>query len=317
MTGPSHISSYNQSTYWTAHAHNFRSAARLHLQHFLYQNTLGYLLEPVIAKAVMAAVQQQPLQIADLACGNGIWLTELHTQLTTNHDLSVQLDGFDINLVNFPAGVSLQQLDILAKPLPAPLLGAYDVVHIRAFASLIGPDSDLTPILTVASSLLKPVPKAACSQASQVLRDGLRAKGISNAWVDALDPQLTQFGFQEARLLSHDKRPQDYKAWTENYLIVWEELAALAAWSLRSGESRWLEISLVIRVILAVVVRRYAFTKVGLGAVARDAATGRPVMRPDGQFEVEALAYTTRQITARPVDGLMMTVSRWGAEQEP
>ncbi|RAH77593.1 hypothetical protein BO86DRAFT_440677 [Aspergillus japonicus CBS 114.51] len=257
MTAPSHISNYNQSTYWIAHAHNFRSSARLHLQHFLYQNTLGYLLEPAIAKAVTAAAQQQqqPLKIADLACGNGVWLTELHTQLTTNHGLSVQLDGFDINPVNFPAaaylpgGVSLQQLDILATPLPAHLLGAYDVVHIRAFASLIGPDSNLTPLLTVASSLLKPggylqweenrgdlflveaptpdIPKAACSQASQVLQGGLRAKGISNAWVDALDAPLTQFGFQEARLRPHDKRPQDYKAWTENYLIVWEELAAL------------------------------------------------------------------------------------------
>ncbi|RAH66288.1 class I SAM-dependent methyltransferase [Aspergillus aculeatinus CBS 121060] len=254
MTASSHIENYDQSTYWIAHAHNFRSSARLHLQHFLYQNTLDYLLEPAITKAVTAA--QQPLKIADLACGNGVWLTELHTQLTQkNPDLSVQLDGFDINPVNFPAaaylpaGVSLQPLDILAQPLPAALRGAYDVVHIRAFASLIGPDSDLTPILTVASALLKPggylqweenrgdlflveaptpeVSTAACSQASQILQGGLRAKGISNAWVDALDAQLTQFGFQEARLLPHNKRPQDYKGWTENYLIVWEELAAL------------------------------------------------------------------------------------------
>ncbi|PYI29079.1 cytochrome P450 monooxygenase [Aspergillus indologenus CBS 114.80] len=73
---------------------------------------------------------------------------------------------------------------------------------------------------------------------------------------------------------------------------------------------------IAMRVILAVVVRRYAFTKVGVGAVVRDAATGRPVMRPDGQFEVEAMVYTTRQITARPVDGLMMTVSRRGGEPE-
>ncbi|RAL07031.1 class I SAM-dependent methyltransferase [Aspergillus homomorphus CBS 101889] len=252
MTASSHVENYDQSTYWTAPARNFRSSARLHLQHFLYQNTLGYLLEPFVEKAVTAA--QQPLKIADLACGNGIWLTELHTQLAKNN-VTAQLDGFDINPVNFPAavylpaGVSLQQLDILATPLPAKLLGTYDVVHIRAFASLVGPDSDLTPILTVASSLLKPggylqweenrgdlflveaptpeVSKTACERVSQVLQGGLKAKGISNAWVDTLDTQLMQFGLQETRRLAHHKRPQDYKGWTEDYLMVWEELAAL------------------------------------------------------------------------------------------
>jgi hypothetical protein len=28
-----------------------------------------------------------------------------------------------------------------------------------------------------------------------------------------------------ARLLVHEKRKQDYKGWTEEYLMVWEELA--------------------------------------------------------------------------------------------
>ncbi|RAH66289.1 cytochrome P450 monooxygenase [Aspergillus aculeatinus CBS 121060] len=69
---------------------------------------------------------------------------------------------------------------------------------------------------------------------------------------------------------------------------------------------------LVMRVALAVVGRRYAFSKVGLGAVVREAATGRPVLRPDGQAAVEGVVYTTRQITARPVDGLMMTVREMG-----
>ncbi|RAL07032.1 cytochrome P450 [Aspergillus homomorphus CBS 101889] len=67
---------------------------------------------------------------------------------------------------------------------------------------------------------------------------------------------------------------------------------------------------IAMRVILAVVARQYEFTKVGLGAVVREATTGRPVLRPDGQFKVESQVYTTRQITARPVDGLMMTVRR-------
>ncbi|RAL12650.1 class I SAM-dependent methyltransferase [Aspergillus homomorphus CBS 101889] len=253
MPGSSHIENYDQSTYWTAPTQNFRSSARLHLQHFLYQNTLGYLLAPTVEQAVTASQQEQPLKIADLACGNGVWLTELHSHLE-KQNIAAQLDGFDINPINFPAAaylpasVTLQQLDILARPIPASIHGIYDVVHIRAFASVI-PDSDLTPMLSVASALLKPggylqweenrgdlflvqapapdVSQAACDRVSQVLQGGLKAKGISNAWVDELDSHLARFGLQNAQLLVHDKRKQDFKGWTEDYLIVWEELTAL------------------------------------------------------------------------------------------
>ncbi|GKZ16515.1 hypothetical protein AbraIFM66951_000252 [Aspergillus brasiliensis] len=251
MPDSSHIEHYDPSTYWTSPARNFRSSARLHLQHLLYQNTLGYLLEPTVEKAVTTT--QQPLKIADLACGNGIWLIDLHTHLAKNN-IPAQLDGFDINPINFPASaylppsISLHQLDVLASPLPAHLLGTYDVVHIRAFVSIL-PTSDLTPILSVASSLLKPggylqweenrgdlflaeapaphISTEACERVAQVLQGGLAAKGISHAWIDELDTHLAQFGFQDTRLLVHDKRKQDYKGWTEDYLMVWEDVAAL------------------------------------------------------------------------------------------
>ncbi|KAI2991942.1 hypothetical protein CBS147343_8133 [Aspergillus niger] len=251
MTASSHIENYDQSTYWTSTARNFRSSARLHLQHLLYQSTLGYLLEPAVEKAV--ATTQQPLKIADLACGNGVWLIDLHTQLA-KENITAQLDGFDINPINFPAAaylpasISLQQLDILAKPFPAHLLGTYDVVHIRAFSSVVS-GSNLTPILSAASSLLKPggylqweenrgdlliveapaphISTEACDRVVQVLKGGFKAKGMSNDWIDELDTHLAQFGLQDTRLLAHDKRKQDYKAWTEDYLMVWEELTAL------------------------------------------------------------------------------------------
>ncbi|TGJ75779.1 hypothetical protein E0Z10_g10958 [Xylaria hypoxylon] len=249
-TPSSHVEAYDQSKYWVAPARNFRSSARLHLQHLLIQNTLGYLLEPAIEKSLAKA---QPLKVADLACGNGIWLTELDSYLA-KHAVSAQLDGFDIHPVNFPhaaflpASVSLKQLDILAKPLPAELLGTYDVVHIRAFASVI-PDGDLTPVLSVASELLKPggylqweecrgdrfvaespspqISKVACDTIVHMLKASLQAKGISNEWVDVLDTHLGKFGFQDFQLHVQEKRKQDFKGWTENYLMVWEELAPL------------------------------------------------------------------------------------------
>ncbi|KAJ6130526.1 hypothetical protein N7512_003306 [Penicillium capsulatum] len=249
MTTSSHIDAYDQSKFWVAPARNFRSSARLHLQHFLIQNTLGYLLEPAIEKSFVTSPQS--LKVADLACGNGIWLTELHSHFT-KHNISAQLDGFDINPVNFPdaaylpASVSLQQLDVLAKPLPAHLIGVYDVVHIRAFVSVISA-SVLPTVLSIAWDLLKPggflqweetradrfivestspqVSKLACESIVKVLQGGLQAKGIQNDWVDVLDTYINQFGFQDGRLLVQEKREQDYKGWTEDYLMVWEEVA--------------------------------------------------------------------------------------------
>ncbi|KAJ5093634.1 hypothetical protein N7456_009495 [Penicillium angulare] len=247
----SHVEKYDQSSYWVAPARNFRSSARLHLQHSLTQNTVGYLLDPVIEKSLAAS--NETLKVADLACGNGIWLTELHSHFTKSK-ISAELDGFDINPTYFtgkaflPESVSLRELDVFAKPPPTELIGIYDVVHIRAFNSLIH-NSDLRPILTVASELLKPggfiqweenrgdrftvespspeISKAACTTIVQVLQGGLQAKGIKHDWVDALGTELTNFGFQNTRMLPKDKRKQDYKGWTEDYLMVWEELAPL------------------------------------------------------------------------------------------
>lgn len=250
-TSSAHVEDYDQSKYWVAPARNFKSSARLHLQHFLIQNTMGYLLEPAVEKSLVDFQQSQQLKVADLACGNGIWLSELHSALK-KANISAQLDGFDINPINFPdsaylpASVSLKQLDILAKPLPAELIGVYDIVHIRAFVSVI-PNADLTPVLSVASELLKPggflqweecrgdrfivespaphISKAACDNVVRVLKGGLQAKGIRNDWVDVLDTHLDQYGFQNARLRRHDKRKQDFKGWTDDYLMVWDELA--------------------------------------------------------------------------------------------
>ncbi|KAJ5653364.1 hypothetical protein N7490_000367 [Penicillium lividum] len=250
VTDSSHVESYDASKFWIAPARNFRTSARLHLQHFLFQNTIGYLLEPTVEKSLLAS--SQPLRIADLACGNGIWLTELHSHFAKNN-ISAMLDGYDINPVNFPdaaylpKSVSVKQLDILAKTLPAELIGIYDVVHIRAFVSVIT-DGDLAPILSVASKLLKPsgflqweetrgdkwvvespspqVSKLACESIVKVFESGQKAQGINYEWVDVLDTRLGQFGFQDARIIYQEKRKQDYKGWTEDYLMVWEECAA-------------------------------------------------------------------------------------------
>lgn len=61
------------------------------------------------------------------------------------------------------------------------------------------------------------------------------------------------------------------------------------------------------RVIVAMIARRYDFTKVGRGELVRD-EKGGVVMNETGQCEVQSELYNVRQVTSKPVDGMRMTV---------
>ncbi|KAI0844617.1 cytochrome P450 [Daldinia vernicosa] len=62
-----------------------------------------------------------------------------------------------------------------------------------------------------------------------------------------------------------------------------------------------------LRVIIAVVARRYDFVKVGLGEIEID-ETNLPVTANGGRLKVKPELYNTRQVTAKPVDGMRMKV---------
>ncbi|RYP34025.1 hypothetical protein DL767_004467 [Monosporascus sp. MG133] len=247
----SYDSSSGTSTFWIAPSRNFRTSARLHLQHFLFQSTLGHLLNPNIPSSVVA--DSRPLKVADLGCGNGAWLIDLDRELS-NKGISAQLDGYDINTLNFPASaflpssISLKKLDILATPLPEEMIGAYDIVHVRAFVSIIV-NSDLTPLLTTVLALLKPggwlqweesraekflvdspspsneISRTACDTISHILKAGGEARGLTFEFLGELDRHLQEHGFLDVSMQAAEKRKQDFKAWTEDYLMVWEEMA--------------------------------------------------------------------------------------------
>ncbi|KAI1499075.1 hypothetical protein F5X99DRAFT_430959 [Biscogniauxia marginata] len=241
---------YDPSTYWVAPARNFRTSARLHLQHLLFQNTLGHLLEPHVESSIKGS---KHLKVADLGCGNGVWLSDLAHELSKK-GISAQLDGYDVNPVNFPAptflpsSINLKKLDVLARHLPAEMIGAYDIVHVRAFVSIIV-NSDPTDFLSTALALLKPggwlqweesradhyfvesptpdVSKSACETIIHMLKTGGEARGFKFDFLAELDQHLTKHGFQDVSMQTVDKRRQDLKAWTEDYLMVWEELGVL------------------------------------------------------------------------------------------
>lgn len=235
-------------SYWHANIRSFKTSTRLHLQHFLVQNTLGFLLDNEIELSINPSSQ---VRVADLGCGNGVWLTDLSSTFAQN-GVSAQLDGYDINPFNFPdpshlpKSVSLRKLDILREPIPNELLGTYDIVHVQGFTSLVV-NSDVTPLLSVVLGLLKPggflqwveVPtdefavdspsaeasKVACDTMIHSLKGIANAQGIGGPWVTKLDQCLSTNGFDSVRMYIKDKRPQDLKAWTEDYLMVLEELA--------------------------------------------------------------------------------------------
>ncbi|KAI1086721.1 hypothetical protein F5B19DRAFT_478075 [Rostrohypoxylon terebratum] len=238
---------YDATTFWVAPARNFRASARLHLQHLLFQNTLGHALEPNIQASISG---RKELKVADLGCGNGAWLNDLDHELS-NKGISAQLDGFDVNPVNFPAptflpaSVTLKKLDILAKPLPEELISTYDIVHARALTSIIV-NQDLGPILSTALALLKPggwlqweesradtyfvqpptpeISTTACDTIVHLLKTAGDARGTKFDFLGELGRHVGEFGFEDVHHLSLKLRKQDFKAWTEDYLMVWEEL---------------------------------------------------------------------------------------------
>ena len=242
--------SYDTSGYWIAPNRNFRTSARLHLQHSLAVSTVGHLLDHRIESAIAKSGQ---VKIADLGCANGRWLIDLDTRLAEK-GISAQLDGYDINPSHYPApaflppSITLKELDVLAKQLPAEIVGTYDVVHIRGFTSMII-NSDVKPLLTTALALLKPggwlqwedaradvfvaespspeVSKATCDTILQFFMGGAVARGMKGDWLEVLDRHLEQHGFQDVSLQTCEKRKQDLKGWTEDYLMVLEELHEL------------------------------------------------------------------------------------------
>ncbi|CAD6580719.1 MAG: hypothetical protein ASARMPREDX12_000249 [Alectoria sarmentosa] len=125
-------------------------ATRLQCQHYLWKETLGYLIHPSIP------LEGKDLKIADVGTGTGAWLLDLAKDLPS----SIQLDGFDISASGYPQvewlpqNVSLQALDASKEP-PEHLVGKYDIVHLRLFLIVVN-ENDPKPFLNHCMRLLKP-----------------------------------------------------------------------------------------------------------------------------------------------------------------
>ncbi|KAI0814424.1 hypothetical protein GGR55DRAFT_431809 [Xylaria sp. FL0064] len=239
---------YDPSAYWTAVSRNFRSSSRLRLQHQLWKSTTTTLLDSTITHRIPPG---NPLKVADLGCGNGVWLIDLYEELSDNAG-SFQAEGYDINTANFPSpnflpeSIQLKKLDVLSKQLPDDITGTFDVVYIRAFSSFII-NNDTKPVLSTAMALLKPggwlqweemgadfiietaLPnqwKRSSEMMAGLMKEGEDKQDIKLDFVRKFREHFSEAGFKE--IFVHDilKLKQDYQGWTDNFLMIWEEAAS-------------------------------------------------------------------------------------------
>ncbi|POS74875.1 cytochrome P450 52A11 [Diaporthe helianthi] len=62
------------------------------------------------------------------------------------------------------------------------------------------------------------------------------------------------------------------------------------------------------RVVMALVGRQFAFSKLGTGAVILDNVTGQPGLDAHGRYKVTEEMYNAREVTSKPVDGMRMRI---------
>ncbi|KAI9708926.1 MAG: hypothetical protein M1820_003620 [Bogoriella megaspora] len=130
--------------------HSLKESARLHVQHWMWGQRLGWQLHPQIE------APQEGLKIVDIGAGNACWLLEL----ARNKPKTWSFCGLDNSTANFPArsylpsNVTLQKCDVFA-PLPIELHNQFDVVHIRAFCVVVK-GGNPHPLTANLLQLLKP-----------------------------------------------------------------------------------------------------------------------------------------------------------------
>ena len=123
---------------------DFLASARLSFQHDLYISRLGYHLHPSIVSSLPSS-QDAPPQILDLATGNGIWATDLASNLAAIGGRPLKITALDISPLQFPADstrpdkVAFGVYDFLTD-VPDEYIGRFDIIHVRfIMAALFDP----------------------------------------------------------------------------------------------------------------------------------------------------------------------------------
>jgi SAM-dependent methyltransferase len=195
------------------------ASARLHLQHAVFFNGLGYLLHP--------AVPIEPASIvAEVATGTGIFALALAAAHPEAH-----VEASDISLAQvpsqhwWPANATFAVLDVLQDPLPADLITRYDVLCLRHFVSL--QPGDPRPLIARLLTMLKPggylhwqewdlttaailAPEGTSTPKMQALIDYIKhpSRHVAQAtWVGDLHQRVTAGEVPGVELVAYDRVP--------------------------------------------------------------------------------------------------------------
>ncbi|KAE8450973.1 hypothetical protein EG329_005413 [Mollisiaceae sp. DMI_Dod_QoI] len=205
---------------------------RLDAQHLLWRMYLGYVLQPQIPIT-------NGMKIAELGTGTGIWLFDAARLLPP----TVSLHGYDICSDQFPSkslwpeNITLGLLDSLVYP-PTALIGQYDVVHLRMWASNLR-ENNTTPLIQHIKRLLKPggyiqwedadlvnqeVRGEDAEHFAEMMRTLFKRAGLQYEWVSDLRYRLPQQGFD---IIQASNRKFEYdliQLCTSTYLMALVEI---------------------------------------------------------------------------------------------
>ena len=141
------MSDENQSYFL---GYDYTASTRLGLMHYLKRDIFGFDIHPSIPTPDPAA------HIADVACGNALWLVDLSSKLPS----TTSLHGFDISTDMLPHNewlpnnVKLSQWNVFDDP-PSDYLGTFDLIHVRALATILR-DANIASFIDNMFKLLKP-----------------------------------------------------------------------------------------------------------------------------------------------------------------
>ncbi|KAL9065489.1 MAG: hypothetical protein Q9161_008194 [Pseudevernia consocians] len=229
---------------------DYYASARLAMLHLLIHAQFGYLIHPSI-KLPSATGSEEPLRIADVGTGTGIWIGEVTRELPDAH-----VDGFDISDEQYPPeswygpNASLSKLDIF-KPLPEKLKKKYDVVHLRFFMT-IASDDNIQIVISNLKDMLKPggylqwverdwmskFPEKADSSDDPHTQITCYHRSIlpRNKWINSLPTHFQQCGLEVLDHVAQAPLPPYRKPWNEDCLIGW---AAIGDMVKNPNEKLW------------------------------------------------------------------------------
>lgn len=226
---------------------SYAAAPRLNLQYFLWKESLQFDIHPSIP------ITKGPMQIADVATGTAIWLTEVARQMPT-----ASLYGFDVNLAQapprewLPSNVTLVPWNIFDK-VPEDMCGRFDVVHVRLLI-LVVQNSNPSNIIRSLVKMLKPggyiqwddlnypdthvrvAGRLSKTSKSDELRTMVYSQGRHD-WTLELDRFFGEAGLLDSKIFHYQDRPDLARANGEQHLLTMEEFALALAATEREGEA--------------------------------------------------------------------------------